>query len=170
MTNKSNPKYSLNLYVSHDIESTCNDHNEKIKRILEIIEKNKDEDMQFNLNTSKAALSGCKRVRNSTNNSRVTFGSDEVNHNKTDDSNSTELFNEKESSREHRHNSLIVSKFFKFVNRLKTIVSPTKSCASDGLQKYIEATVHVVGNIIAEVDENGVDRFVPYLLISDIEF
>ena len=49
-------KYVLNVYISHDIESTNPQHNDKVKNLLSAVEKNIDEDMKLTLNTSKALM------------------------------------------------------------------------------------------------------------------
>ena len=37
-------KYKLSIYISHDIESNSSEHIGKVKQVLDIIEKNRDED------------------------------------------------------------------------------------------------------------------------------
>jgi carbamoyl-phosphate synthase large subunit/carbamoyl-phosphate synthase small subunit len=49
-------KYVLNVYLSHDVESSNQQHKSKLRNVLNAIEKNNDEDLCLTLNTSKALL------------------------------------------------------------------------------------------------------------------
>ncbi len=56
MNSQSIAKNVLNVYVSHDIESTNSSHNDTIKRVLTAIEMNTHKDIHVTLNSSKSLL------------------------------------------------------------------------------------------------------------------
>ena len=49
-------KYKLNIYISHDIESLSTDHCERIRGVLNLIDRVTDHDLKFTLNSSRALM------------------------------------------------------------------------------------------------------------------
>jgi carbamoyl-phosphate synthase large subunit/carbamoyl-phosphate synthase small subunit len=56
MNKQKDTKYKLNIYISHDLESTNEKHDETIKNVLKLIEKNRNEEFDFTLNTSRTLM------------------------------------------------------------------------------------------------------------------
>ena len=56
MKSKNFAKNNLNVYISHDIESTNPSHNELIGKVLKTVESNEYSDLHLTLNSSKALL------------------------------------------------------------------------------------------------------------------
>lgn len=50
------PKYKLNIYISHDYDSTSSEHTEKLLKVLNMLEKSKNDEFDFTLNSSKALM------------------------------------------------------------------------------------------------------------------